>query len=315
MNFYLLYCDDKAILNNEIEKIKNNLAISEDDIIYYNINDVQNIVMDAQTISMFSNNKLLIIDSTSYLGDKRDIDNISLLENYFDNYNSNTYMIFISYSSSIDSRRKLVKLISAKGITKKLEISDNYLDNYILNYMNENGYKFDKLLCTYLISRCGHNLDNLRNELDKLMLYKYDDKVITRDDINRLTSENIEDSIFDLVSAIIKKDTAKAINLYNNFTLEGMDVSQIINMLASQVRLLYQVKRLYNEGKSNDDIAKILEFKSVYRVKYLLSDSYYYSENDLLRILSDLADLDRDIKLGLRDGNVGIELLITKKDM
>lgn len=315
MNFYLLYCSDKSIINNELSSIKSKLAIEEDDIIYYDINDISNIVMEAQTISMFSNKKLLIIDSTSYLGDKKDIDNIQLLEDYFSNFNSNTYMIFISYSDSVDSRRKLVKLIGSKGISKKLDANDSYLEDYILNYTKDNGYKFDKTLCLYLMSRCGHNLDNLRNELDKLMLYKIDSKVITKEDINKLTNENIEDSIFDLVSAIIKKDSSKAIRLYNNFALDGMDTSQIINLLASQVRLLFQVKRLYNEGKSNDEIAKILEFRSVYRVKYLLSDSYYYTEKELLKFLSDLALLDRDIKLGLRDGNVGIELLITKKDM
>lgn len=315
MNFYLLYCNDKAILNHEIEKIKSKLSIPEEEIIYYDINDINNIVIEAQTISMFSDKKILIVDGTSYLSDKKDIDNIKLLEDYFDNYNPNTYMIFVSYSDSIDSKKRLVKLISANGICKKLEASDSYLENYAFNYMKDSGYKFDKILCTYLVSRCGHNLDNLKNELDKLMLYKINNKEITRDDINKLTSENIEESIFDLVNAIIKKDTAKAIKLYNNFVLEGMDVTQIINMLASQVRLLFQVKRLYNQGKSNDEISKILEFKSVYRVKYLLSDSYYYTEKDLLNILSDLALLDKDIKLGLRDGNVGIELLITKKDM
>ena len=147
------------------------------------------------------------------------------------------------------------------------------------------------------------------------MLYNIDSKEITKDDINLLTNENLDDTIFDLVGAIIKKETSKAIKLYNNFVLNGMDASQIINMLASQIRLLFQVKRLYNQGKSNDEIAKILEFKSIYRVKYLLSDSYYYSENDLLKYLSKLAELDHDIKLSLIDGNTGIELLIAKKDM
>lgn len=314
-NFYLLYSDDKAILNKEIDNIKKSISINNDDIIYYDINSVEDIVNEAETISMFSNNKLIIIDSTSYLSDKKEVDNIQLLEDYFDNFNSNSYLLFISHSSSVDSKRKLVKLISAKGISKKIEANDDYLCDYVINYFNNNGYKFDKFLATYLINRCGNNIDNLTNEMDKLMLYKMDNKDITKDDINMLTDENIDDSVFDLVGAIIKKDTNKAIKLYNNFVLNGMDSSQIISLLASQIRLLFQVKRLYNEGKSNDEIAKILEFKSVYRVKYLLSDSYYYTENDLLKYLYKLAELDHDIKLGLIDGNTGIELLITKKDM
>jgi len=79
--------------------------------------------------------------------------------------------------------------------------------------------------------------------------------------------------------------------------------------------LLFQVKRLYNKGKTNDEIAKILEFKSVYRVKYLLSDSYYYSEDDLIKYLSKLADIDKNTKLGLIDGKVALELFIAGKDM
>ena len=94
-----------------------------------------------------------------------------------------------------------------------------------------------------------------------------------------------------------------------------MDAIGLIPIIASQIRLLFQVKRLYNSGKSNDEIAKILEFKSVYRVKYLLSDSYYYSEDDLIKYLSKLADIDKNVKLGLVDGRSQLELFIAGKDM
>lgn len=314
-NFYLLYSDDKSILNKEIYNIRNDLNVVDDNVINYVIENVSDIVNEAQTISMFADKKLLIIDSTSYLFDKKNIDEIKMLEDYFDNYNSNSYLLFISNSSSIDSRKKLVKLISSKGIVKKIEATDSYLVNFIEEYLNRDNYRMNAANINYLISRCGNNVDNLTNELDKLKLFKIDSKEITKDDIDLLTTENVDDSVFDMVSAIIKKDTSRAIKLYNNFILNGMDSSQIINLLASQIRLLFQVKRLYNQGKSNDEIAKILEFKSVYRVKYLLSDSYYYTEGDLLKYLSLLANLDHDIKLGLVSGNVGIELLIAKKDM
>ena len=314
-NFYLYYGDDKSILNTEINNFKKDINVSDDDIVYYDISEIGDIVNEAETISMFSNKKLLIIDCISYFSEKKDISNIKLLEDYFDNYNSNSYLLFVANCSSIDSRKKITKLISSKGIVKKIEVTDNYLIDYAINYLKKEGYEFSKLLATYLINKCGDNIDNLSNELDKLMLYRIDDKVITKDDINLLIEEKIDDSVFDMVGSIIKKDTSKAIRLYNNFILNGMDASQIINLLASQFRLLFQVKRLYNQGKSNDEIAKILEFKSVYRVKYLLGDSYYYTEEDLLKYLKLLANLDHDIKFGLVDGNTGLQLLIAKKDI
>lgn len=314
-NFYLLYSGDGAILNKEINDLEKKLDISDNDIIYYNIDDIDGIINEASTIGMFSLNKFIIINMDSYFKDKKDIPNINLLENYFDSYNSNSYLVFVCNSDSIDSRKKIVNLIKKYGIVKKLEVNDNYLNDYVNNYLKDNGYKINNGDVVYFINRVGNNINNVANELDKLMLYKINDKIINRNDIDLLTVENIDDSIYDLVNCILKNDNEKAIKLYNNFIDNGMDVNQIVAIIAAQIRLLYQVKRLYNSGKSNDEIAKILEFKSVYRVKYLLSDSYYYSESDLVKYLSKLADIDNAIKTSNGDGNMLMQLFIVKKDM
>ena len=314
-NFYLLYSGDVAILNKEINDLEKKLDISDNDIIYYNIDDIDGIINEASTIGMFSLNKFIIINMDSYFKDKKDIPNINLLENYFDSYNSNSYLVFVCNSDSIDSRKKIVNLIKKYGIVKKLEVNDNYLNDYVNNYLKDNGYKINNGDVVYFINRVGNNINNVTNELDKLMLYKINDKIINRNDIDLLTVENIDDSIYDLVNCILKNDNEKAIKLYNNFINNGMDVNQIVAIIAAQIRLLYQVKRLYNSGKSNDEIAKILEFKSVYRVKYLLSDSYYYSESDLVKYLSKLADIDNAIKTSNGDGNILMQLFIVKKNM
>lgn len=314
-NFYLLYSSDGAILNKEINDLEKKLDISDNDIIYYNIDDIDGIINEASTIGMFSLNKFIIINMDSYFKDKKDIPNINLLENYFDSYNSNSYLVFVCNSDSIDSRKKIVNLIKKYGIVKKLEVNDNYLNDYVNNYLKDNGYKINNGDVVYFINRVGNNINNVTNELDKLMLYKINDKIINRNDIDLLTVENIDDSIYDLVNCILKNDNEKAIKLYNNFIDNGMDVNQIVAIIAAQIRLLYQVKRLYNSGKSNDEIAKILEFKSVYRVKYLLSDSYYYSESDLVKYLSKLADIDNAIKTSKGDGNILMQLFIVKKDI
>ena len=86
---------------------------------------------------MFSSNKLIIIDSTSYLSEKKEVSNIGCLEDYFNNYNSNSYLLFISNSSSIDSRKKLVKLISGKGEIKKIEATSDYLIHYVKDYLDD----------------------------------------------------------------------------------------------------------------------------------------------------------------------------------
>ena len=315
MNFYMFYGNNKGIINIEIGKLEKELSISEDDITFYDISEVDSIIEEALTISMFSSNKLIIIDSTSYLTEKKEIKDIDKLINYFDSYNSNSYLVFVSYSDTIDSKKRLVKLISSKGTLKRLEVTLDYLKDYVSRYISASSYKMSNDNINYFLSKSGNNIYNIMNELDKLMLYKIEDKVITKDDIDLLIISESNDSVYDLVNSILKNDTEKAIELYNEFKDNGMDASQMIPIIASQIRLLFQVKRLYNSGKSNEEIAKILEFKNVYRVKYLLSDSYYYSEDMLIKYLVKLSNLDREIKLGSVNGDVFLELFIAKKDM
>ena len=160
MNFYLLYGTDTSIIGRGIDIIKEKLSISDNDVIYYNIEDIQNVVDEALTISMFSANKLIVIDSTIYLSQKKDIENINLLENYFNNYNSNSYLVFVCNSDSIDSRKKIVNLIKKYGIVKKLEVNDNYLNDYVNNYLKDNGYKINNGDVVYFINRVGNNINN-----------------------------------------------------------------------------------------------------------------------------------------------------------
>lgn len=310
----MFYSSDSGILSREVDNLRRRLNMSLDDTINYDINNVSDIVNEASTIGMFSLNKFIVINIDSYFKDKNDIPGINLLEEYFDNYNSNSYLIFICNSDTIDSRKKIVNLIKKNGIVKRIEANDSYITDYINSYLKDNGYSINNSDVIYFINRVGSNINNITNELDKLMLYKINDKIITRSDIDLLTVENIDDSIYELVNAILKNDSKKAIKLYYNFINNGMDVNQMIAIVGSQIRLLYQVKRLYNKGKSNEEIAKILEFKSVYRVKYLLSDSYYYSEEDLLKYLSKLSTIDEAIKSSNQDGNMLFELFIIKKD-
>ena len=109
-NFYLLYSGDKSLLSNEVNKLKKNLNITSDSI-YYDIENVSDIIVEASTIGMFDPYKFIVIDSGSYFLQKSEFD-ISLLEEYFNNYNTNSYLIFILNSDSVDSKKKLYKLIN-----------------------------------------------------------------------------------------------------------------------------------------------------------------------------------------------------------
>ena len=145
------------------------------------------------------------------------------------------------------------------------------------------------------------------------MLYRMEDKNITNKDIDDLVISNIEEDIFALTDSVITNNIDKSITLYNKFMDKNYEPIYIIGLLGNQFSLLYQVKKLYNMGKSNNDIANILGVHP-YRVKLAIQNSYYYTEEDLIKYIYKLGNLDKDIKTGNIDKTLGLELFLINKD-
>lgn len=304
MNLYLFYGNNKTIINNKINNIVDKYNIVENNIIKYDLEDnLDNIIEEASMISLFGDTKLIIINTTF----KEELD-IDKLEDYLKNYNTNSYLVFVS-NDKVDTRRKLYKLITKYGTVEDVSNDNNYIRSYIKEYIKD--YKID---INYFLSKVNDDLDNIKNELDKLMLYKLEDKNITNNDIDDLVISNIEDDIFALTDSVINRNIDRSLELYNKFMEKNYEPIYIIGLLGNQFTLLYQVKKLYNMGKNNNDIASILNVHP-YRVKLAIQNSYYYTESDLIKYIYKLANLDKDIKTGNIDKTLGLELFLINKDI
>ena len=311
-NFYLIYGPDHSVINNELNKLINKLNIK--DIIKYDMqnSNLLDVIEDASTVGLFSTNKIIILDDCYFLTANKTIDNIEKLEDYINKYNPNNYCIFITYSEKIDTRKKIYKLLKDKTkIIEQVKIDDNYLINYIKEELKENNYQLEDI--NYFINKVGKNLHNAKNELTKLMMYKLDAKEIKNTDIDKITIKTIEEEIFALTDAVIAKDTKLALTLLEEFLKKDYEEIQIIMLLASQFRFLFQVKRLLNKGKTETEIAKILE-ANPYRIKFTIKKLYPYTEKELLNYIQKLAKIDHDIKLGLTDKLLALELFIIENN-
>lgn len=275
---------------------------------------LSDIILDASMVSMFAEKKLLIVNDSVCFKDKDKIDGVEELEQYFTNYNHNNYIIFTLNSDKVDSRKKLYKQISQVGevITVK-KVDHDYLYNYVNSLLKENNYQMTSNTISYFINKVGSDLNNIKNELDKLFIYKIDDKSISKEDVDSLVVTNMEDEIFALSDAVINGDIAKSLEVYNEFINKNYEQVQMIAIIANQIRFLYQVKKLYEQGKYRDDIAKILEVHP-YRVKLAIEKCYKYETRDLVKYLDKLACIDRDIKLGKLDKAIGLELFLINKN-
>lgn len=303
---YLLYGTQNYLINkkiNELTKDKEDYEIEKLDL---ENTSVKNIIDSASTYSLFSNNKTLIIyNSYIFSATKKVAENdLKLLEQYIENPNKYTTLIFVV--DKIDSRKKIVS--SFKKYCSVLEFDEVTNINKLVEEMFR-PYKISNSQINSLINRAGNDLYNLENEINKLKTYKNDDFTITDTDIENLTIKNINTDIFCLIDNIINKNKDAALESYYEMLKMGEEPIKIIVILANQFRLMYQVKELSKKGYRVFDIMDILEQKQ-YPIKKAIEKGYKYDSNILLEYLYKLSDLDINIKSGLVDKNIGLELFI-----
>ena len=305
---YLLYGTLDALINDYINKIIKKENIADINISKYNEDDlIANIIEDASTISLFDDKKLIIVNNELLFSSKKSIDTTEL-EKYIENYNPNTILIFTVFSDTVDTRRKLYKIIKEKGKVEEFNKITN-INSYVRKLFN--GYNINYNTINLFIKRVGNDLNSLSNEAEKIKIYKIDDKIITDKDIIDCTHEKIDINIFKFIDNIINKNKKESITTYKEMLKVGEEPIKIIVMLANQFRLMYQAKILTSKGYTEEDIANLLHSKK-YPVHLAIEKGYRYTSDTLLKHLEELADLDIKIKSGEIDKNLALELFLLR---
>ena len=200
-----------------------------------------------------------------------------------------------------------------KTIKEKGEVFEfNKLPN-INTYVKDlfSGYTITNDSINLLIKRVGNDLNRLKQEIEKIKIYKINDKLITDSDIIDCTVEKIDINIFNFIDNIIRKNKSETIKTYKELLKIGEEPIKIIVLLANQFRLMYQSKLLTSKGYSEDDIASLLHIKR-YPVHLAIQKSYHYNKEVLIDNLEQLADLDIKIKSGEIDKNLALELFLLR---
>ena len=304
---YLLYGTKDFEIEEEIKKLSKD--IDEMNISKYDLNnDMLSLALeDAKTISLFSDKKLVIVDNANMFTGSTSKDS-ELIEEYLNHINENTTLVLIVHNDKLDTRKKITKLI--KKVGKVQEFNDE-LDTTSLVRKLFKDYNIDYKTIQLFIDRVGNNPLIIQSEINKIKIYKDNDKNITEEDILNLTAKLIEIDIFKLIDYIVRKNKEKALELYYEMLKMNEEPIKIVVILANQFRIMYQSKELLKKGYSEKDIASTLKIHP-YRVKLAIQNSRNYTSDILLKNLNALADIDIGIKTGTINKDLALELFILK---
>lgn len=300
---YLLYGLNNFEIDSEIKKLTKDydkMNISKYDLTE---TDIKEVINDAETFSMFADNKVVIAENAIMFTSSGA--NTEIIENYLNHINPHTILIFTVNAEKVDERKKITKLI--KKNYKLISFNEaSSPSTFVKSQLS--GYNITSSVIAFLIDRVGSNPLILENEINKIKAYK-DDKTITKEDIVKLTNKNQEIDIFKLIDDIVEKNKDEALAIYHEMLKVGEEPLKIIILLATQFRLMYQSKELAKKGYSEKNIADTLKVHP-YRVKLALQKGRKYKSETLLNYLLTLANIDIAIKTGKTDKNLALELFL-----
>ena len=171
--------------------------------------------------------------------------------------------------------------------------------------------KIDNGTAKYFIECCGTSMQELINEIRKLIEFVGQDGIITTKEIDLLSIKQIDSVIFDLTDNLGKKDTKKAIEVLNNLIYEKEPIQKILITLYNHFKKLYIVKIAEEYRK---DLASAMQLKPnqlFLTTKYKMQ-AKYFSKQEIEKILEEFINLDANYKVGLIDINIGLEAILCK---
>lgn len=317
---YLLYGEEMFLLQQQLNKIKKKFGEVVKGINYIAIdeNNIQELIADIETPAFGYPNKLIIARNTGIF--KREVkgrsggaskelkDKINeYLKSNIDMINESVILVFVENEVEKNSIYNTIEKI---GIICNFEEQKPF---QIIKRLKAicNSYKVnvDENTLQYLIECCGTNMQDLINEIRKLIEYAGENGKIQKQDIDKLCIKKIESVIFDLTDNLGKKNIKNAMEVLRNLLYLKEPIQKILVTLYNHFKKLYLVKLAL---KYNKDITQALNLKpnQTFLVSKYKNQASYFNEKDLRIILKELADLDYKYKVGLIDINIGLETIL-----
>lgn len=305
---YLLYGEESYLVNLYLKKLCdavpdggmadfNRLVISDKATSVSEISDY------IETYPMMSDKKMLVIKDTGFIKSANEEMKeywVELLKNVPD------YIIIIFAEKEIDKRSVIYKAIEKAGFAAefaKLSATDSvtWAERQVLSAKK----KISKDNAQYLVELCDDGLENLKNEIDKLL--NFCDEEITRSDIDRLVSKSLNTRIFEMTDAIMEHNADKALSILADMKTAKESAYNILFTLFSTFDKMLCACLMAENGEPLDAVAKALKVPPFIAKKYMRKS---FGKDFLIECVTKPAEIDLAIKNGEIDDWTALEQFV-----
>ena len=249
---------------NDTEKEFNQTVLYAKDI------DVQTVISTAKQFPLMGKRTVVIIKEAQQLK------KIEQLENYLNNPQESTILVFCYKYKSLDKRKSLYKILSKKAVLfESKKLYDNQVPAWIVNYLSSKQYKIGHKASHLIAEYLGNDLNKISNELEKLMIILPANSEITSESIESNIGISKDYNNFELTNALAKKDIIKSNRIANFFSKNPKENPLVVSV--GVIFNFFQKVLLYHTiiDKSSNNVARLLKINPYFIKDYQIAAKNY----------------------------------------
>ena len=274
----------------------------------------QDIIDFAESLPFLGTHRLVVVKDSAFFEKSTET-----LPDYIPHIPEHSTILFCE--TKADGRNRLYKAVEKYGMVVPYARPDQkkdkaaYADAIRLRkqwagkMLLDAGLRITERDMDHLLARIGHDMSTIRLETDKLIHACAGQEVVTAEDIDRYTTAQLQDRIFEMMEAIARGNQSLTLTLYRDLLALNTGATSILFHLGREYRRLYAIRSMRSRGVSQDRIASALHLHP-YVVKKLIPIAMKDDETTLEAKLRSIAAAEEDIKSGRVSDRLACEMEI-----
>lgn len=305
---YLLYGEEEFLKNSYKNRLREGI-VGEDSMNFARFEgkglDLDEVIRLADTMPFFADRRMILIEDSGLFKSSADE-----LVQYLSAMPETTCLVFIE--SQVDKRSRLYKKVKELGYAAELSRQDSaQLARWAGGILSREKKKITSHTMELFLSMTGDDMEHIRTELEKLISYTMGREVITEADVEAICTVQITNKIFDMVAAIVNRQTKTAMDLYEDLLTLKEPPMRILFLIGRQFNQLLQVKELMERGMDKTAIASRLKMQP-FVVGKTMPQARRFSREQLRSWVTLCVETEEAVKCGRLQERLAVELLIAK---
>jgi DNA polymerase-3 subunit delta len=242
-------------LNSLRKKINANSVtngVAEETVFYAGETPINEIADTIQNISLFADNRIIIIKNAELIKKK---DDISLLVSCINDIDTHTALVLLS--DELKLAAGIDDAFQQAGIPKSnkqifYELFEREKNEWVRQFFKREGYEIDRDCVDTILEMVENNTEALKMECSRLIYFLPKDQSITNNEIEKWLSHNREESAFTLFSRVAAGDLLKSLESMSVMLAAKQSAQSILAGLAWCFRKLGDFLNLMETGDADN---------------------------------------------------------------